>query len=49
MKDFKTMFPTLDMELIECVLRSNSGRVDATVDQLLQLSKDSARQNCSRR
>ena len=34
------MFPTMDYEVIECVLRSNSGAVDATIDQLLQMSID---------
>uniref|UniRef100_A0AAV2J2F2 CUE domain-containing protein n=1 Tax=Knipowitschia caucasica TaxID=637954 RepID=A0AAV2J2F2_KNICA len=38
MEDFKTMFPTMDYEVIECVLRSNNGAVDATIDQLLQMS-----------
>lgn len=41
MKDFRTMFPTLESDLIECVLRSNAGHVDSTIDQLLQLSRDS--------
>ncbi|XP_063061283.1 CUE domain-containing protein 1b isoform X2 [Engraulis encrasicolus] len=40
MEDFKVMFPTMDYEVIECVLRSNSGAVDATIDQLLQMSID---------
>ncbi|XP_033833500.1 CUE domain-containing protein 1b isoform X1 [Periophthalmus magnuspinnatus] len=40
MEDFKTMFPTMDYEVIECVLRSNNGAVDATIDQLLQMSLD---------
>ncbi|KAM8904655.1 CUE domain-containing protein 1b isoform 1-T6 [Spinachia spinachia] len=40
MEDFKTMFPTMDYEVIECVLRSNNGAVDATIDQLLQMSFD---------
>ncbi|KAI1893399.1 hypothetical protein AGOR_G00123330 [Albula goreensis] len=38
MDDFKTMFPGMDYEVIECVLRSNNGAVDATIDQLLQMS-----------
>lgn len=38
MEDFKTMFPSMDCEVIECVLRSNNGAVDATIDQLLQMS-----------
>ncbi|XP_036392387.1 CUE domain-containing protein 1-like isoform X2 [Megalops cyprinoides] len=40
MDDFKTMFPSMDYEVIECVLRSNNGAVDATIDQLLQMSID---------
>lgn len=40
MEDFKTMFPSMDYEVIECVLRSNNGAVDATIDQLLQMSLD---------
>ncbi|KAL6115606.1 cuedc1 [Pungitius sinensis] len=40
MQDFKTMFPSMDYEVIECVLRSNNGAVDATIDQLLQMSID---------
>uniref|UniRef100_A0A3P9KDP1 CUE domain containing 1b n=1 Tax=Oryzias latipes TaxID=8090 RepID=A0A3P9KDP1_ORYLA len=40
MADFKTMFPSMDYEVIECVLRSNNGAVDATIDQLLQMSID---------
>ncbi|XP_038158937.1 CUE domain-containing protein 1b [Cyprinodon tularosa] len=38
MEDFKIMFPSMDYEVIECVLRSNKGAVDATIDQLLQMS-----------
>uniref|UniRef100_H3CHC3 CUE domain containing 1b n=1 Tax=Tetraodon nigroviridis TaxID=99883 RepID=H3CHC3_TETNG len=40
MEDFRTMFPSMDYEVIECVLRSNNGAVDATIDQLLQMSVD---------
>jgi len=40
MADFKTMFPTLDDEVIEAVLRCNKGSVDRTVDQLLTMSCD---------
>lgn len=40
MNDFKIMFPTLDDEVIEAVLRSNKGSVDQTVDQLLTMSND---------
>ncbi|KAL4150011.1 hypothetical protein QTP88_003860 [Uroleucon formosanum] len=38
MADFKTMFPTLDDEVIEAALRCNKGSVDRTVDQLLTMS-----------
>ena len=34
------MFPTLDEEVIEAVLRSNNGAVDATIDQLLTMTVD---------
>ena len=37
MHDFGVMFPTLDPETIETVLRSNNGAVDATIDQLLEM------------
>lgn len=40
MADFKTMFPTMDDDVIEAVLRSNQGAVDATIDQLLSMSSD---------
>lgn len=40
MNDFRTMFPTLDSDVIEAVLRSNRGNVDRTVDQLLTISND---------
>ncbi|XP_067394170.1 CUE domain-containing protein 1 [Emydura macquarii macquarii] len=40
MEDFKTMFPNMDYEIIECVLRANNGAVDATIDQLLQMNLD---------
>ena len=40
MTDFKIMFPSMDEDVIECVLRSNSGAVDATIDQLLQMASD---------
>ena len=41
MADFKTMFPTMDCEIIEAVLRANDGAVDSTIDQLLTMSIDS--------
>ena len=40
MSDFKEMFPTLDDEVIEAVLRANDGAVDATIDQLLTMTID---------
>ncbi|XP_014346815.1 CUE domain-containing protein 1b isoform X2 [Latimeria chalumnae] len=38
MEDFKIMFPNMDYDVIECVLRANNGAVDATIDQLLQMN-----------
>ncbi|XP_071111074.1 CUE domain-containing protein 1-like [Haliotis cracherodii] len=40
MTDFKRMFPTMDEEVIEAVLRANNGIVDATIDQLLTMNVD---------
>ncbi|XP_076057847.1 CUE domain-containing protein 1 isoform X2 [Oratosquilla oratoria] len=40
MDDFKTMFPDMDADVIEAVLRANRGAVDATIDQLLTMSVD---------
>jgi len=40
MNDFKNMFPTLDRDVIEAVLRANNGLVDATIDQLLSMGVD---------
>uniref|UniRef100_T1IM07 CUE domain-containing protein n=1 Tax=Strigamia maritima TaxID=126957 RepID=T1IM07_STRMM len=40
MHDFKTMFPEMDEDVIEAVLRANQGAVDATIDQLLTMSID---------
>ena len=40
MTDFKIMFPNLDDDVIEAVLRSNNGAVDATIDQLLTMTAD---------
>lgn len=40
MSDFKTMFPDMDGDVIESVLRANQGAVDATIDQLLAMSTD---------
>jgi CUE domain len=40
MTDFKIMFPGMDSDVIEAVLRSNNGAVDATIDQLLTMTAD---------
>ncbi|XP_077995760.1 CUE domain-containing protein 1-like isoform X2 [Glandiceps talaboti] len=40
MSDFKTMFPKMDNDVIEAVLRANNGAVDATIDQLLVMNVD---------
>ena len=44
MTDFKVMFPDMDAEVIEAVLRSNNGAVDATIDHLLTMSADNEAQ-----
>jgi hypothetical protein len=38
--NFKKMFPKLDYEVIETVLRSNNGNIDKSLDQLLTMSID---------
>lgn len=40
MNDFKHMFPNVDREVIEAILRANNGLVDATIDQLLSMGLD---------
>ena len=40
MGDFRVMFPNMDEEIIEAVLRANNGAVDATIDQLLTMNVD---------
>lgn len=45
MNDFKTMFPEMDDEVIEAVLRANQGGVDATIDQLLAMTTDNLNEN----
>ncbi len=46
MSDFKTMFPEMEKEVIEAVLRANQGAVDATIDQLLAMSVDNQVREC---
>ncbi|CAD5126043.1 DgyrCDS14216 [Dimorphilus gyrociliatus] len=41
MKDFKIMFPGLNDDIIESVLRSHDGVVEATIDHLLRMHSDS--------
>ena len=38
MNDFRAMFPGLEVELIESILRANNGAVDDTIDQLLTMN-----------
>ena len=38
MGDFRTMFPGVERQVIECVLWANNGVVEATIEQLLQMS-----------
>ena len=40
MTDFRVMFPDMEAEVIEAVLRANNGAVDATIDHLLAMSAD---------
>ena len=40
MADFKDIFPDMEVDVIEAVLRSNNGAVDTTIDQLLAMSAD---------
>lgn len=46
MADFKKMFPDIDREVIEAVLRANLGAVDQTIDQLLAMSTDNQVHMC---
>lgn len=41
MYHFKKMFPKLESDVIEAILRSNQGQVDKTLDQLLTITLDS--------
>jgi len=45
MNHFKTMFPSIDEDVIETVLRANNGAVDSTIDQLLQISSENQNGN----
>lgn len=40
MADFRVMFPNMEVDVIEAVLRSNNGAVDTTIDQLLAMTAD---------
>ena len=40
MEDFHSMFPSMEPQVIESVLRANHGAVDPTMEQLLQMSLD---------
>jgi hypothetical protein len=40
MTDFKIMFPSMEADVIEAVLRANGGAVDTTIDNLLTMSAD---------
>ena len=48
MRDFKTMFPMMEADVIEMVLRANNGAVDVTIDQLLAMSGESETENRSK-
>ena len=45
MSDFRQMFPTMEDDVIEAVLRANDGAVDATIDQLLTMSIDAGKED----
>ena len=40
MNDFRVMFPDMEADVIEAVLRANNGAVDATIDHLLAMTAD---------
>ena len=40
MTDFRVMFPDMEADVIEAVLRANNGAVDATIDHLLAMTAD---------
>ena len=47
MSDFETMFPEIDRDVIETVLRANNGVVQPTIDQLLVLQETTAQEKQS--
>lgn len=47
MNDFKNMFPEMEEDVIEAVLRANNGVVDATIDQLLQMNNESQKKKAA--
>jgi hypothetical protein len=47
MVEFKKMFPSMDNDVIEAILRANSGKVDATIDQLLVMNADNESQSAN--
>lgn len=47
MNDFKNMFPEMEEDVIEAVLRANNGVVDATIDQLLQMNNESLKKKAA--
>uniref|UniRef100_A0A0L8FZX6 CUE domain-containing protein n=1 Tax=Octopus bimaculoides TaxID=37653 RepID=A0A0L8FZX6_OCTBM len=49
MSDFKHMFPSMEEDVIEAILRANDGAVDATIDQLLTMSVDTDDISCVRK
>ena len=40
MYHFRKMFPNVDSDVIECVLRANSGAIDKTIDHLLTMNQN---------
>lgn len=47
MNDFRTMFPEIEEDVIEAVLRANNGVVDATIDQLLTMNNESLKKKAT--
>ena len=48
MTDFKVMFPDMEADVIEAVLRANNGAVDTTIDHLLAMSADNEAETSAR-